>query len=334
MVTHAELEQCYRKEKDSRVKERLLAMCHVVINKESYADVARMLFKVYNTIKSWHKRFLKHGIKGLNDLPRSGRPPKVTNEKITKYMRGYGSRLIFISELIQTVYQCDGVLYTPSGMRSKARACRYSRKTPEPIHIRKDKVGEVIRWQRHMKPWISGVERAKFLLMVADQTIVAHDYYKRRGPWSPVGQRIHAPYFGSHQNTVVFGAVSRYNDQAFMSSPWFNKEETVRFLRLLLNRHDKVALILDRAGPHRSRMVSNFIQDNSDRLRVEYFPTGWPDLNATEECWNIFKQQPFMQQVCESVDDRIYTMMEFLRTHRFNVDVLKHMFTKPIAKTF
>ena len=39
-------------ENNPRKKEKLLAMYHVIINKDGYANVARILLKAYNTIKS------------------------------------------------------------------------------------------------------------------------------------------------------------------------------------------------------------------------------------------------------------------------------------------
>ena len=102
MVTHERLLELYKTEKHPRKKERLFAMCQIIINKEGYANVARMLLKAYNTIKSWHKRFLKHGTKGLDDLPRSGRPSKILNRKITEFFP-VGKKIVFPVDVVKNI---------------------------------------------------------------------------------------------------------------------------------------------------------------------------------------------------------------------------------------
>lgn len=47
----------------------------------SLADIARMLNVDPKTVKECVKRFMEHGLEGLQDKPRSGRPPKAKAEK-------------------------------------------------------------------------------------------------------------------------------------------------------------------------------------------------------------------------------------------------------------
>ena len=79
MLTRAELMHALATEKDPRKVTRIHGICRIVIEKESYREVARIMYKSYNTIRAWHERYLREGLKGLSDRPRPGRPPKMTN---------------------------------------------------------------------------------------------------------------------------------------------------------------------------------------------------------------------------------------------------------------
>jgi transposase len=75
---NAILNNAYKKEKDSNVKERILLVKRVKIDKEEAASVAenelnRSRWWAYK----WLHRFDKDGLDGLKDQPRSGRPPDV-----------------------------------------------------------------------------------------------------------------------------------------------------------------------------------------------------------------------------------------------------------------
>ena len=82
---NAILNNAYKKEKDSNVKERILFVKRVKIDKQEVASVAehelnRSRWWAYK----WLHRFDKDGLHGLKDQPRSGRPPDVPKEIMIK----------------------------------------------------------------------------------------------------------------------------------------------------------------------------------------------------------------------------------------------------------
>ena len=80
---HAELMYVYKKE--SKAKERMLAVFNVVAESETISTIAKLFHKSYNSIKNSVMRFKKFGITGLYEEPRSGRPTKIVNHKITEF---------------------------------------------------------------------------------------------------------------------------------------------------------------------------------------------------------------------------------------------------------
>ncbi len=76
-ITNDELLQAYKKEKYGKKKERLHAMCIIKINESTIAETANQMFCTYNSVRNWLDSFEKYGLEGLEDLPRSGRPPLI-----------------------------------------------------------------------------------------------------------------------------------------------------------------------------------------------------------------------------------------------------------------
>ena len=92
-LTKEELEERYRKEKDSTIKERLLAILLLYDGKNIY-EVAEIIRRSERTIKEWLKRWNERGYEGiLPETSKRGRKPKISNEewdKILKEIEGKG----------------------------------------------------------------------------------------------------------------------------------------------------------------------------------------------------------------------------------------------------
>ena len=234
--------------------------------------------------------------------------------------------------LAEKVKEKTGIAYCEGAVRRKLRDGGYSPKVPGPARARRESVKNVAKWQKRLKPWLREAEHDGFLTFAVDESSLLHDYQPRRSLWTLVGERAYERYTGNHTRRMIFGALSKHGDQMFMSARWFNTESTPQFFRRLLAWHGAVALLPDGATPHRSRGMNDFVEDNEGLVRVGYFPTGWPELNPVESCWNTFKRQPHVHQAFPTVDARIKMSMECLRTHRFNLDVERFLFRKPVAK--
>jgi transposase len=59
----------------------------------------------------------------------------------------------------------------------------------------------------------------------------------------------------------------------------------IDYLNQLHKRFGKCIIFVDRATPHCSKITKQYLAQNKDTIRVEYFPVGCPEFNAVEECW-------------------------------------------------
>ena len=85
MSINTVLNSAYKKEKDTNIKERILLVKRVKIDKQEAASVAENEFNRSGWwAYKWLHRFDKDGLDGLKDKERSGRPPDVPIEIMVK----------------------------------------------------------------------------------------------------------------------------------------------------------------------------------------------------------------------------------------------------------
>lgn len=71
--------ECYTKERNPRTRIRLLALYHIQKGK-SFVEIAEILQIARQTIGIWFNSFLRDGIEGLYDKPKSGCNTKLARE--------------------------------------------------------------------------------------------------------------------------------------------------------------------------------------------------------------------------------------------------------------
>ena len=108
------LDDAYRTEKNVDVRERLLLVRRVLVDNEQAARVAENEF--YRSrwwAYKWLKRFAESGLEGLKNLPRTGRPPEVSEEKLSKIRSelsenpsGWKAK-----EIMNIIYKRTGIRY-------------------------------------------------------------------------------------------------------------------------------------------------------------------------------------------------------------------------------
>ena len=111
---NAILNNAYKKEKDSNVKERILLVKRVKIDRQEAASVAehelnRSRWWAYK----WLHRFDKDGLDGLKDKERSGRPPDVPKDtmiNIRQELEDSNSGWDF-RQVMDLIYRKTGVRY-------------------------------------------------------------------------------------------------------------------------------------------------------------------------------------------------------------------------------
>ena len=84
--------------KDPRKKVRMLALAHFFEGKSRY-QIAEYLKVSRTSVNKWVKDYLDHGLEGLEELPRSGRPCKLDDTQL-KLLKVHVLNSIIICEKI------------------------------------------------------------------------------------------------------------------------------------------------------------------------------------------------------------------------------------------
>src|SRR5918992_1213656 len=83
-LTRSQFENLYKKESDSKVKERLFLVMKVEGDGIVPACVAKDIHRSRTWASDWLARYHKEGIAGLKDRPKSGRPSELSSEVILR----------------------------------------------------------------------------------------------------------------------------------------------------------------------------------------------------------------------------------------------------------
>ncbi len=110
-LTKEELEEKYRKEKDSTIKERLLAIL-LLYDGKNISEVAGIIRRSERTIKEWLKRWNERGYEGiLPETSKRRRKPKISSEEWDKILKEIEGKGMTIKEVTVYVKTTRGVEY-------------------------------------------------------------------------------------------------------------------------------------------------------------------------------------------------------------------------------
>ena len=96
-----------------------------------------------------------------------------------------------------------------------------------------------------------------------------------------------------------------------------------------MQRHfGKVAVVADRASPHRAKLVKKLLRENKN-IRIIYLPKGSSYLNAVEECWRQGKQVLLVSEYYRTFADMCNAIITYYRTVRFKLDIVRYASRNP-----
>ena len=116
MISAGVLNTLYRNERDADIRERILLITRVRMDKKEASSVAEKEFhrSRWWWAYKWLKRFDNAGLEGLKNRHRSGRPPEVSEETsamILKELSENQSEWMAAKEVMNLIYERTGVKY-------------------------------------------------------------------------------------------------------------------------------------------------------------------------------------------------------------------------------
>ena len=168
-----ELLQLYKEEKDPNVKDRLTLIIKVRFDNATITAAARSLGKVISWGSKWCSRFAGAGVRGLRNLPRSGRPPRIPGEESERVWKEMDDNKYWtVDKAREFVYKRTGVKYGLSSIYKMLKRREYFLKVPVKRHVRRPSDKEIILFQEELARLIPQKIEEGYVVAVQDESIV------------------------------------------------------------------------------------------------------------------------------------------------------------------
>lgn len=115
--------------------------------------------------------------------------------------------------------------------------------------------------------------------------------------------------------------------QLFRQYPKCNEDYFIKYCKGLIKKFGKLILFIDRAPWHKtSKKVQQYILSQKKCLKVYWFPSGWPELNPTEECWRQGKNGDDLGRTFQPTFLGFKkAITKYYRTKRFNLNLERYL---------
>lgn len=269
------------------------------------------------TVVKWRQRFVQNRTAGLSELPRSGAPRRITDDKI--------------QQLITTTLETKPEPATHWSTRQMAQRCGLSRQTvsrvwrafglkphrsetftlsTDPLFVEKvrdvvglylDPPGNALVLCVDEKTQVQALERSQPVLPMRPGRIErrTHDYYR-------------------HGTLALFAALNVATGQVISATkPKHRTKEFLNFLRQIGREVPKdldVHLILDNYATHKTEAVEDWLAKRP-RWKLHFTPTHSSWLNQVERFFARITNERIRRGVFQSVADLERAIKEYIADH-------------------
>ncbi len=321
----AEIEELYRKEKDVRRKNRLLALKLVARGEDDSKAIARICGIAPNYLFKWLKTFREQGLDGLlgygkpgpKEGSRQGLSPEVAAELESKLGAGEFVTAVAAQRWLKEVHAVDRPYSTVWRWLKKAGGVLL---VPRPSHSKKDPAASD-QFREELADKLQGLDlpagsRVK-LWMMDEARFGLHTEMRRL--WGLRGQRPVVTRQIKYQWDYLYGSLDIISGAAhFCQIPNVNQGWDRLYLDNLASTDTEAihVVIRDQAGFHLKDGDSRL----PDRVRIIDLPAYSPELNPCEQLWDIVKDE---------IGNRIFPTIRELR--RAVLPALERYWNHPAA---
>ena len=320
------LRQLYRQTKDADVRSR----CQMILlsaDGHGVGDIARLTLFDENSVLFWFDRYEAQGLDGLDDRPKSGRPPKVdkpyrdalqaTVEQEPRTVEQSFSTWT-CADLAQYLARQGRTLFSAETVRRHLRDLGYrivrpvlSIASPDPDYAVKAEALEQFKAQ---------ARRGEINLLFEDE-VDLNLLPGVLGCWTRRGQQRKVPTPGQNVKRYGFGAVNFMTGQVTHHiAERKNSDGFIRLLEQIVQTYcpgetwhgPKVALVIDNYIIHRSKKSSEMLAKYADRLCVVALPTYSPKLNLIERFWKHLRRKVTHNHLFKGIDALVAAVEQFL----------------------
>ena len=308
-----------RNTKDANVRDRLRLVGEVQ-ETGNITQAAKKLGMSQPWGSKWWARYKAEGFDGLEDRPRSGRPPKVARDEIDGAVTQ--SPTWTSDGLLDHIEEKTGVRYCPGYGGTLLEWRGYSLKVAVKRHVSRAPIVDIKKFQRNIRRRIKRCQRKGIPVLVQDEAIYIADAQPGR-VYTPHGVRAVCHVSGTHDKTIVYGVLGLDGEQLFLQYDRFNGDTLAEYLKEVKKEFERALVIVDRAPQHRANIVGETLRKLTG-IRLAFLPAASPELSAVEECWRQSKRD-LLRASYVTMGRLRQTIDEYFANKTFGLDVLKYL---------
>lgn len=164
-----------------------------------------------------------------------------------------------------------------------------------------------------------------WVVVVEDESIFTYDV-KLRAVWVVRGSKPVMLTTGSHRSVVWFGVLAEDDTQLFRSYKTADSNAFLDYLKHLIRKYPKMILFIDKATYHKKeKRVKKFLRLHRSSIKVRWFPSGFPEANPMEECWNQGKDSVLGSVFYDTFEDFRQATRKYYRTKKFKLNLSEYL---------
>lgn len=310
----AALRHLYRRTDNADVRSR----CQMILlsaQGHGAAEIAELTFFDQDTVLFWFDRYAADGLNGLQDRPRSGRPPKMTissrddlQQAVDQDPReaGHPFSVWTCGDLAHYLVQKGHLRVVAETIRRHLWALGFRMVRPV-LSISSPDPDYAVKVER-LAELKAQAQSGEIILLYEDE-VDLNLLPGIIGCWTLRGQQRRISTPGQNQKRYGFGAVNFITGQVtWLIGERKNSDHFCALVEQVVQQYcpgetwpgPKVALVVDNYIIHRSKKTKAMLARYADRLTVVALPTYSPKLNLIELLWKHLRRKVTHNHLFES----------------------------------
>jgi transposase len=310
---------------------------------QSPSNVAKALGVTRAAVYVWLALYRRGGWGALDARKRGGRPGKLDGKALSWLYDTITSKnplqlkftfALWTSRMIQDLIRRELKIRL-----SKASVCRLLNQlglTPQrPVwRAYQQRPEDVQRWLEEEYPQIRDLAKRKnAIIFFGDEAGVRSDHHAGT-TWAPKGRTPIVSSTGARFGLNMISAVSAQGEFRFMITKGrVGARVFIEFLqRLIYNANRPIFLIVDGHPAHKAKIVTKFLEEHEDELRLFFLPPYSPELNPDERVWNDLKNNSIGRKMITSPEDLQHEVISELRSIQKSTERVRGYFQNETTK--
>ena len=255
-------------------------------------DIASVSGVCRQTTSIWLRNWKEHGIEGLIDNPRSGRPPELSSSQETEIIEMVEKTPRSLKQVLAEIEKRWNIRLSKSTLKRLCKKANLSWK----------RVRKSLHSKRDDEEFAKAVEEIKILLEQADKGELNFYYFDESGftlepcvpyAWQRIGEQIKIPSSKSKRLNVL-GFIDRdCHFESYVFEGSVTSEVVIAcFDKFAEKITEKTVVLIDNASMHTSKaFLENIEKWEAQGLFIHNIPPYSPELNKIEILWRKIKYE-------------------------------------------